>query len=71
MNQCPFLSCAEEKVLCFKECAFYEYETSDQGCPFKKIKEYKTISVKEILSVDLDNNNEVDYFTVNFIKEYL
>jgi len=66
VKQCPFLSCTEEKVPCFKECAFYEYETSDLGCPFRKIKEYKAVSIQEILSAGIDNNSEVDYFAVNF-----
>jgi hypothetical protein len=57
-GQCPFLSTVEEKVSCFNECVFHEHEGSGDGCPFKRIKGNKSLSIKEILSFDLDSKEE-------------
>ena len=70
MSQCPFLSSIEEKVTCFTECAFYEYEGSGDGCPFKKAKGQKRFSFKEILRLDYDKSEE-DFFEDSYVKEYL
>lgn len=59
-QQCPFLSTAEDKVACFSECSFYEYEGSGEGCPFKKVKGGKNLSIKDLINIDLDHeDNEV------------
>lgn len=71
MNQCPFLSSVEEKIPCFKECAFYEYETISEGCPFRKVKGHKSLNIKEFLNFDIESKNDDDYFDDVFIKEYM
>lgn len=71
MNNCPFLSNIEEKILCFKECAFYEFEASSEGCPFRKVKGYKALNLKDILSFDLEKSEEESYTESLYIKEYL
>jgi hypothetical protein len=82
-QQCPFLSTVEDKVDCFNECSFFEYEGSGEGCPFKKVKGNKTFSIKDLLNIDLDRkDNEVletmedfesneNYIQSIFTKEYL
>lgn len=81
-QQCPFLSTAEEKVECFTECVFFEYEVAE-GCPFKKIKGNKNLSIKEILNIDLNDKGDKvletmedyregdSYLKKIYIKEYL
>lgn len=71
MSQCPFLSSIEEKVSCFTECAFYEYEGAGDGCPFKKVKGQKGFNFKEILQFDFDKREEDDLFEDSFVKDYL
>ena len=58
MSQCPFLSTVEEKVSCFKECAFYEEECSAEGCPFRKVGIHKAFNIKELLSFDIDRGED-------------
>jgi hypothetical protein len=61
----------EEKVSCFVECAFHEYEASSEGCPFKKVKGNKGFNIKDILTLDLDSTqDEEDVFESIFTKEY-
>lgn len=38
MDECPFLTTSEQKVKCFKECAFSTEKNNNDKCPFKKIK---------------------------------
>jgi hypothetical protein len=65
------LSSAEEKISCFVECAFYEYESNNEGCPFKKVKGNKGFNIKEILTLELDRpQEEEDIFESIYIKEY-
>lgn len=37
MSNCPFLTTFEEKVECFQNCSFYDYEGEYGNCPFKKV----------------------------------
>lgn len=69
LNQCPFLSTLEEKVQCFNECPFYEFECNGEGCPFKKAKGNKAFSIKEILSFDADDEIE-EFDSEEFDSEY-
>lgn len=60
MSQCPFLSTMEEKVICYKECALYEYEGSGDGCPFKRLKSRKVINIKDIITIDYTYDGDED-----------
>ncbi|WP_138206112.1 hypothetical protein [Haloimpatiens lingqiaonensis] len=47
---CPFLTTDKEKVECFSECAFFEYELKGSKCPFKnsiKSEKYKKFCDKD------------------------
>jgi hypothetical protein len=82
-QQCPFLSTAEDKVDCFNECSFFEYEGSGEGCPFKKIKGVKNLSIKDFIDIDLkqgddevfevmdDLGRDENYFHTIFTNQYL
>ncbi len=73
MNQCPFLSTVEEKIPCFKECGFFEFEGSNgDGCPFKKVKNTKSINIKEIISMDFnyDNEEDKDFLERVYVKSF-
>lgn len=70
MCQCPFLSSSQEKVTCFAECAFYNYEGVENACPFKDVKGQKRFNFKEILKFDFDKPEEDDFYEDPFIKEY-
>ncbi|NLP27946.1 MAG: hypothetical protein GX370_04130 [Clostridia bacterium] len=72
MCQCPFLSTAEEKVTCFKECSFYEYEDDGSGCPFKKIKSIKSINIKDIIGLDgvYDREEDKEFLERIYVKNY-
>lgn len=41
MSKCSFLSTNEKKVVCFKECPFYNYADTDGVCPFKCLESEK------------------------------
>ena len=71
MSNCPFLSTEDEKVSCFSECGFHEYEKDEGCCPFKKAKN-KTINIKEIVTFDLDYDNEEDKEFIEriYVKNY-
>lgn len=72
MCQCPFLSTAEEKVACYKECALFEYETSGEGCPFKKVKAVKLINIKDIISLDMNyvDDDDKEFLERIYVKSY-
>jgi hypothetical protein len=72
VSKCPFLSSVEETIACFSECAFYEYEATEEGCPFKSVKGQKNFIFKEILQFDFDKE-EVDdeLLEDSFIKDYI
>jgi hypothetical protein len=71
LSQCPFLSSIEEKIQCFAECSFYEYEGRGEGCPFKKIKTGKSFNIKELLSLDVDRKvNDYDA-EFDFSEEFI
>lgn len=38
MEKCSFLSTHNNRVECFKECAFYSDKAKEEGCPFQNIK---------------------------------
>lgn len=72
MSKCPFLSSVDETITCFSECAFYEYEGNEEGCPFKSVKGQKKSFLKEILQFDFDKEEEDDELLENsFIKDYM
>jgi hypothetical protein len=50
----------EEKIACYKECALFEYEATGDGCPFKKAKAVKIINIKDIVSLDINYDEEED-----------
>ncbi|MDP4088764.1 MAG: hypothetical protein Q8930_05775 [Bacillota bacterium] len=74
MCQCPFLSTVEEKITCFKECAFFQYEgcSNGEGCPFKKIKSGKPINIKDIIGIDFNYDDEEDKEFIDriYVKNY-
>ncbi|OPJ61167.1 hypothetical protein [Clostridium oryzae] len=72
MSNCPFLSTEDEKINCFNECGFHEYEKDGGCCPFRKAKNSKDINVKEIITFDLDYSREEDKKFIEriYVKNY-
>lgn len=52
MNQCPFLSTANEKISCFKTCPFNK---NDEECPFKILESKDIVHVYDYFDSDLDH----------------
>ncbi|WP_373898595.1 hypothetical protein ACER0A_006080 [Haloimpatiens sp. FM7315] len=62
---CPFLTTDKEKVECFKECTFYEYEMNEGMCPFKNI--VKRSNYKVFYDESYTDDEEID--KSNYIHE--
>ena len=67
MSQCSFLSTAENKIDCFCECAFSNWEENSEGCPFKNLTGNRFSKVKNLFSYDLFGESSV---TVKGIDHY-
>lgn len=66
MKQCPFLSTGEEKVQCFKECAFFS-ENNDE-CPFENLK-HDMGNVMELYD-NYEKDTEAEDETILYFKRY-
>lgn len=74
MAVCSFLSTAQNKIDCFNECAFYNWEENDGVCPFKNITGNRFNKVKDFFSYDLFGEDtvqvkEIDKYYIE--KEYI
>jgi hypothetical protein len=67
MSQCSFLSTGDNKIDCFGECAFYNWEENSGGCPFKNLTGNRFSKVKDLFSYDLFGEDSV---TVKGIEHY-
>lgn len=73
MNQCPFLTTLENKVECFKGCAFYELEETNEECPFKMITGLSKSNTKDFYdNYYLEDQDDIFVFDSQLEKvEYL
>lgn len=63
MSQCPFLTTLENKVECFKGCAFYELEETNGECPFRMITGLSKSNTNEFYeNYYLDNEEDIFAF---------
>lgn len=59
MAKCPFLSTYKNKVNCFNQCPFHEYEDSNGVCPFQSINDEKDLR-KDYESKELFKNESIN-----------
>ncbi|CAG7840224.1 hypothetical protein CLOHAE12215_01648 [Clostridium haemolyticum] len=63
MAKCPFLSTYKNRVNCFKECPFHEYEDSNGECPFM------SIDMQESIKRDYIYNEIFKSQSINLLDE--
>lgn len=63
MDDCPFLTTSDEKVECFKECAFFKEKDNRNLCPFKRIELSKgNLALYEYASMNDDENDIIEHY---------
>jgi hypothetical protein len=74
MALCSFLSTSENKIDCFGECAFYNWEDNGGACPFKNLTGNRFSKVKDIISYDIFGEDTINVKDIEHYyrdKEYI
>ncbi|EQB87492.1 hypothetical protein SDC9_177755 [bioreactor metagenome] len=71
MSKCPFLTTRDEVVECFKECSLYKWTENENKCPFVELKNFKSISIKNIYDYDLFREDKTSPLNILYGESYL
>jgi hypothetical protein len=67
MTSCSFLSSTENKVECFNDCVFYNWEENGGVCPFRNLTGNKYKKLKGVFPYDMFGEDNIG---VKEIEQY-
>ncbi|MEA4826327.1 hypothetical protein [Clostridium sp. JNZ J1-5] len=59
MSRCTFLSTHSNKVICFRECPFYDCQENEGICPFESVTKDKMLNSSMFYEYDLIENDSI------------